>query len=331
MNVRYIMHSPLCVCVYVFSVHKSKVDIGENLKDTNMHCLLLFFFFFFFRVCQLQNGGLKLEPLSASLVRSVAAVTAQASVAMVTSLSMAIPADVHTETCPALSRTPTPAAPPNLLLPNQSPHEKPPAFERGVRYFSLTESGEHVPPETCSPPPSEGLIHPAQGKGLAARVSANEQKQEEDHGCRLGLGERGEPRPPHVFNQRTHTHTVTHTFSHTQGEREAGLNNQREREQESEHDRVRQQDWERGKDKILVSQGYPSPDAVQTEHSRVVASGKGLGGKGEGMGVYMKKERKLQGSAGDLNVSLLYLMCMLHSVSHLVACPCAEPISDWVK
>ncbi|KAB5535696.1 hypothetical protein PHYPO_G00120980 [Pangasianodon hypophthalmus] len=223
-------------------------------------------------VNQLQNGGLKLEPLSASLVRSVAAVTAQASVAMVTNLSMAIPADVHTETCPALSRTPTPAAPPNLLLPNQSPHDKLPAYERGVRYFSLTESGENCPPETCSPPPSEGLIQPAQGKGLAATVSANEQKQEEDHGCRLGLAESGEPKPPHVFNQRTHTHTITHTLSHTHGEREAGLANQKEREQEREHDRVRQQDWERGKDKILFSQGYLSPDVAQTEHSRVVAS-----------------------------------------------------------
>ncbi|KAK3513656.1 hypothetical protein QTP70_028810, partial [Hemibagrus guttatus] len=224
-------------------------------------------------VNQLQNGGrLKLEPLSASLVRSVAAVTAQASVAMVTSLSMAIPADVHTETCPALSRTPTPAAPPSLLSSNQSPHDKLPAYERGVRYFSLTESGENCPPEICSPPPLEGLIQPAHGKGLAARVSANDQKQEEDHGCTLGLAESREPTPPHVFNQRTHTHTITHTLSHTHGEREAGLTNQKERAQEREHDRVRQQDWERGKDKILVSQGYLLPDAVQTEHSRVVAS-----------------------------------------------------------
>ncbi|XP_058274853.1 supervillin isoform X4 [Hemibagrus wyckioides] len=222
---------------------------------------------------QLQNGGrLKLEPLSASLVRSVAAVTAQASVAMVTSLSMAIPADVHTETCPALSRTPTPAAPPSLLSSNQSPHDKLPAYERGVRYFSLTESGENCPPEICSPPPLEGLIQPAQGKGLAARVPANDQKQEEDHGCRLRLAESREPTLPHVFNQRTHTHTITHTLSHTHGEREAGLTNQKEREQEREHDRVRQQDWERGKDKILISQGYLLPDAVQTEHSRVVAS-----------------------------------------------------------
>lgn len=225
-----------------------------------------------------------MEPLSASLVRSVAAVTAQASVAMVTSLSMAIPADVHTETCPALSRTPTPAAPPNLLSANQSPHDKLPSYERGVRYFSLTESGEHGPPETCSPPPSEGPIQPAQGKGLAAKISANEQKQEEDHGCRLGLAERGEPKPPHVFNQHTHTHTITHTHSHTHGEREVGPNNQREREQEREHDRVRQQDWERGKDRILVSQGYLSPDAVQTEHRRVVTSGKRWeNGKGKGM------------------------------------------------
>ncbi|KAF4076560.1 hypothetical protein AMELA_G00216450 [Ameiurus melas] len=224
-------------------------------------------------VNQLQNGGLKLEPLSASLVRSVAAVTAQASVAMVTSLSMAIPADAHTETCPAFSHTPTPAAPPNLLLPNQSPHDKLQAFERGVRYFSLTESGEKCAPETCSPPTPEGQIQPEQVKGLAVRVSANDQKQEEVHGCRLGLAESGDPKPPHVFNQPTHTHTTTHTLLHTHGEREAGLTSQKEREQERERDRVRQQDWERGKDKIHVSQGYLSPDAVQTEHSTVVASG----------------------------------------------------------
>lgn len=220
-----------------------------------------------------------MEPLSASLVRSAAAVTAQVSVAMVTSPSMAIPADVHTETCPALSHTPTPAAPPNLLSSNQSPHDKLPAYERGVRYFSLTESGENCLPETCSPPPSERLIQPAQGKGLAARPSANEQNQEEDHGCRLGFSERGEPKPPHVFNQHTNTHTVTHTLLHTHGEREAGLTNQKEREQEREHDRVRQQDWERGKDKILVSQGYLLPDAVQTEQSRVVGSGKRRGNR----------------------------------------------------
>ncbi|XP_047662393.1 supervillin isoform X2 [Tachysurus fulvidraco] len=221
---------------------------------------------------QLQNGGLKLEPLSASLVRSVAAVTAQASVAMVTSRSMAVPADVHTETCPALSRTPTPAAPPSLLSSSQSPHDKLPAYERGVRYFSLTESGENCPSEICSPPPSEGLIQPTQGKGLADSVSANDQKQKEDHGCRLGLAESREPTPPHVFKQRTHAHTITHTLSHTHGEREVGLTNQEESEQEREHDRLRQQDWERGKDKILISQGYLLPDAVQTEHSRVVAS-----------------------------------------------------------
>lgn len=215
-----------------------------------------------------------MEPLSASLVRSVAAVTSQASVAMVTSLSMAIPADVHIETCPALSCTPTPAALPNLLLSNQSPRDKLPAYERGVRCFSLTESGETCPPEICSLPPSEELIQPAQGKGLAARVSANEQKQEEDHGCTLGLAERGEPKPPHMINQHMHTHTITHRLSHTHGEREVGLTNQREREHEREHDSVRQQDWERGKDKILVSQGYLSPDAVQTEHSRVLLSGK---------------------------------------------------------
>lgn len=218
-----------------------------------------------------------MEPLSASLVRSVAAVTAQASVAMVTSLSMAIPADAHTETCPALSHTPTPAAPPNLLSPNQSPHDNLRAYERGVRYFSLTESGENCAPETCSPPPPEGPIQPAQGKGLAVRVSANEQKQEEVHGCTLGLAESGDPKPPHVFNQLAHTHTTTHTLLHTHGEREAGLISQKEREQEREHDRVRQQDWEREKDKIHVSQGYLSPDAVQTEHSTVVASGKRWG------------------------------------------------------
>ncbi|KAI5092839.1 supervillin, partial [Silurus meridionalis] len=167
--------------------------------------------------------------------------------------------NVHTETCPALSRTPTPAAPPNLVSSNHSPHDKLPAYERGVRYFSLTESGENCPPEICSPPPSEEPIQPGQSKGLAARVSASEQKQEEDYMYRLGLAEIGESKNPRVFNQSTHTHT----HSHTHGEREAGLTDKKEREQR-EYDRVRLQDWERGKDKIPISQGYLSPDAVQT-------------------------------------------------------------------
>ncbi|KAI5615300.1 supervillin, partial [Silurus asotus] len=150
-------------------------------------------------------------------------------------------------------------SPPNLVSSNHSPHDKLPAYERGVRYFSLTESGENCPPEICSPPPSEEPTQPGQSKGLAARLSASEQKKEEDYVYRLGLAEIGESKNPRVFNQSTHTHT----HSHTHGEREAGLTDKKERERR-EYDRVRLQDWERGKDKIPISQGYLSPDAVQT-------------------------------------------------------------------
>uniref|UniRef100_A0A673I3F3 Supervillin n=1 Tax=Sinocyclocheilus rhinocerous TaxID=307959 RepID=A0A673I3F3_9TELE len=98
-------------------------------------------------VDQLQNGSVKLEPLSASLVRSVTAVTAQASVATVISASPSMTADV---------RMGISAAPPTTQAsPNQAVSAPFPSYERGVRYFSLTESGERPTPDVQSPRPAE--------------------------------------------------------------------------------------------------------------------------------------------------------------------------------
>ncbi|XP_017562943.2 supervillin isoform X2 [Pygocentrus nattereri] len=198
---------------------------------------------------QLQNG-VKLEPLSASLVRSVAAVTAQASVATVTSPSMAMTGDVHLGMSTGLPYTP-PTQPP----PNQPPDNKPPAYERGVRYFSLTESGENRTPELHSPPPAEALSQSAQGKGVVVAVPANEQKQEEESGWgkKIGFAE-----PPHAFPR---THTLSH--AHGRGETEPSHQPERERQREWEKEQEREQKGEK-ESALIPKRGYLSPDAFQT-------------------------------------------------------------------
>ncbi|XP_067308817.1 supervillin isoform X2 [Pseudorasbora parva] len=185
---------------------------------------------------QLQNGSVKLEPLSASLVRSVTAVTAQASVAMVTSASPLMTADV---------RTGMSAAPPSTQpSPNQT---QLPAYERGVRYFSLTESGENPTPDVQSPPPAEQPGQSANGKGGAALTSANGQRQGES-GRRGRLGYLGREERETELPSATsppHTHALRHTPPHGRGDAE--LSNPREKES------------------TPVSQGgYISPDAHQT-------------------------------------------------------------------
>ncbi|KAL7851033.1 hypothetical protein AOLI_G00213890 [Acnodon oligacanthus] len=201
-------------------------------------------------VDQLQNGSVKLEPLSASLVRSVAAVTAQASVATVTSPSMAMTGDVHLGMSTGL-----PYTPPTQPTPNQPPDNKPPAYERGVRYFSLTESGENRTPELYSPPPADALSQSAQGKGVAVAVPANEQKQEEESGWRekIGFAE-----PPHAFPR---THTLSH--AHGRGETEPSHHPERERQREWEREQEREQKGEK-ESALIPKRGYLSPDAFQT-------------------------------------------------------------------
>ncbi|XP_072524581.1 supervillin isoform X2 [Salminus brasiliensis] len=214
---------------------------------------------------QLQNGSLKLEPLSASLVRSVAAVTAQASVATVTSPTMAVTGDVHLG-----MPTTLPCAPPTQPSPSQLPDNKLPAYERGVRYFSLTESGENRTPEICSPPPAETLHQSPQAKGVDLAVRANEQKREEESGWR---GKIGFAEPPHAF---PHTHTLAHTLSHAHGRGETKQSRQPEPEGEGERGRERQREWERVEDReqkrekdspLVPKGGYLSPEAFQTEQA----------------------------------------------------------------
>ncbi|XP_043116792.1 supervillin isoform X4 [Puntigrus tetrazona] len=180
---------------------------------------------------QLQNGSVKLEPLSASLVRSVTAVTAQASVATVTTASPSMTADVHMGISAAL---PTAQASPNQTVSSQLP-----AYERGVRYFSLTESGERPTPDVQSPPPAEQPGQSAQSKGVA---------DESGRRGRLGYLSR-EERDTELPSATSppHTHALTHTPPHGRGDAE--LSGPREREKEG----------------TPVSQGgYLSPDAHQT-------------------------------------------------------------------
>ncbi|XP_026062928.1 supervillin-like isoform X2 [Carassius auratus] len=180
---------------------------------------------------QLQNGNVKLEPLSASLVRSVTAVTTQASVATVISASPSMTADV---------RMGISAAPPTTQAsPNQAVSAQLPPYERGVRYFSLTESGERPTPDVQSPPPTELPGQSAYSKGVA---------DESGQRGRLGYLSREERDivPPSVTSP-PHTHALRHTPPHGRGDAE--LSGPREREKEG----------------TPVSQGgYLSPDAHQT-------------------------------------------------------------------
>nr|XP_055057271.1 supervillin isoform X11 [Misgurnus anguillicaudatus] len=193
---------------------------------------------------QLQNGSMKLEPLAASLVHSAAAATTQASVATVTSASPSMTADVRS----GMSTAPVYAP----GSPSQTRTAQLPAYERGVRYFSLTESGEKPTPDIQSPPPAEPLSQSSCTKGGAPQISPSGRKQEES-GRRGRLGylgrEERESEPPHVPNATPpqHTHVLRRTPPHDGGKTE--LRDPQEREKQS----------------TPVSQGsYLSPDAHQT-------------------------------------------------------------------
>ncbi|XP_073786671.1 supervillin isoform X44 [Danio rerio] len=184
-------------------------------------------------VDQLQNGSMKLEPLSASLVRSVTAVTAQASVATLASASPSMTADV---------RMGMPVAPPSTQAsPNQTAPAPLPAYERGVRYFSLTESGENPTPDVQSPPPAEPFSQSPHSKGGAASIPANNESGQRGRAGYLGREEReadlpSAASPPHPF---------THTPPHGRGDAE--LSGPRH--------------WEKDG---TYKEGYLSPDAQYT-------------------------------------------------------------------
>lgn len=91
---------------------------------------------------QLKNGGeIKLEPLSAALVRSVAAITSQSSLATAITMPGAGNNEdwFHSGKCTAIPYIPAQQQPPSSTRIHQ---------ERAPRYFSLTQSGDPGHPET---------------------------------------------------------------------------------------------------------------------------------------------------------------------------------------
>uniref|UniRef100_A0A8C2KYM5 Supervillin n=1 Tax=Cyprinus carpio TaxID=7962 RepID=A0A8C2KYM5_CYPCA len=158
-------------------------------------------------VDQLQNGSVKLEPLSASLVHSVTAVTAQASVATVISASPSMTADVRMGISAA---PPTTQASPNQVVSAQFP-----TYERGVRYFSLTESGERPTPDVQSPLPAELPSQSAYSKGVA---------DENGQRGRQGFLSR-EERDTELLSATSppHTHALRHTPPHGRGDAELSV------------------------------------------------------------------------------------------------------------
>ncbi|XP_051989808.1 supervillin-like isoform X2 [Xyrauchen texanus] len=205
---------------------------------------------------QLQNASVKLEPLSASLVRSVAAVTAQATVAMVTSTSPSMTADVRKGMSTATSYTP----PSIQSSPNQLGSAQLPAYERGVRYFSLTESGENPTPNIQSPLPAEQTNQSLYSKSGAPQISAKGQRHEESgqrgrHGY-IGIEERETDLPHALYvTSPQHAHALRLTPPHVKGDAKLSSPPERERERRREKE----------KERTPVSQGgYLSPDAHQT-------------------------------------------------------------------
>uniref|UniRef100_A0A8C2A6S0 Supervillin n=1 Tax=Cyprinus carpio TaxID=7962 RepID=A0A8C2A6S0_CYPCA len=85
-----------------------------------------------------------------------------------------------------------------------------PAYERGVRYFSLTESGEKPTPDVQSPPPEEQPVQSVYGKGVA---------NESGWMGRLGYlgGEEKETELPGVTSL-LRTHALRHTPPHGRGD-----------------------------------------------------------------------------------------------------------------
>ncbi|XP_046883521.1 supervillin-like isoform X2 [Hypomesus transpacificus] len=134
---------------------------------------------------QVQNGGVvKLEPLSASLVRSVVAVTSQASVSTVTGAAVSSHSNLHQEKSTTVPYNPV-----------QQPAATSSNQEKGVRYFAMTQGGDSSAPEPelVSPPPLSEQQH--QAPPARSRLQA-EQREEEglEKGDRLWGGAREESR-----------------------------------------------------------------------------------------------------------------------------------------
>ncbi|KAM9429043.1 supervillin-like isoform 14-T17 [Salvelinus alpinus] len=154
-------------------------------------------------VDQLQNGGggVKLEPLSASLVRSVAAVTTQVSVATVTAATSS-GSDVHLGKSTAVHYNPPTTTTPTTTTTTQE--------RGGVRYFSLTKGGDSSSfpePDLYSPGPPLSEQQPQQqahsrGAGErggdsgvapgASRSSTGHREREEEEGVWGGGASREE-------------------------------------------------------------------------------------------------------------------------------------------
>uniref|UniRef100_A0A8C1R1Y8 Supervillin n=1 Tax=Cyprinus carpio TaxID=7962 RepID=A0A8C1R1Y8_CYPCA len=136
--------------------------------------------------------------------------------------------------CASSLSPPTTQASPNQVVSAQFP-----TYERGVRYFSLTESGERPTPDVQSPLPAELPGQSAYSKGVA---------DENGQRGRQGFLSR-EERDTELLSATSppHTHALRHTPPHGRGDAE--LSGPREREKEG----------------TPVSQGgYLSPDAHQT-------------------------------------------------------------------
>ncbi|XP_056148674.1 supervillin-like [Lampris incognitus] len=160
----------------------------------------------------LQNGGgTKLEPLSASLIRSVAAVTSQASVAVVPGSGGGSGGSDGDGLRLGKSTTVTynPAQQQPAPSGTTSSHQ-----ERALRYFSMTQSGDPGPSEpelTASPPlPPTSRFSTSheqeeeEGKEEGWREKHEEEEEEEVWGRRLGgaseetrgSGSKGKPLSP---------------------------------------------------------------------------------------------------------------------------------------
>ncbi|XP_008297836.1 supervillin isoform X3 [Stegastes partitus] len=169
----------------------------------------------------LKNGGeIKLEPLSASLVRSVAAVTSQASV---TTVTMAPSSSGGGDDGDGLRLGKSTAAP---YIPAQQQASSGAGFhqERALRYFSMTQSGDpgHPEPEPNSSPlliesreragappaPTSSGGHRQQGE-VAAAAAAAAAAEEEVRGRQQG-GAREDSQggsikgKPHSDNRQQH-------------------------------------------------------------------------------------------------------------------------------
>ena len=152
---------------------------------------------------QLKNGSrIRLEPLSASLVRSVAAVTSQASIAPVT-MAPGGGGGGDDAFHPGKS-----AAVPYIPAQQQAPGSTGVHQERAPRYFSLTQSRDpgHPEPELASsspllaesreravaPPevPASPATHRQQGETEGWRERRQEEEEEEEAGERRRGGAR---------------------------------------------------------------------------------------------------------------------------------------------